>query len=117
IRVRIGSARSLRAFANWLSVSWTTALACMQALLRSEAAFLRTPKEEDHPSVVDALRSAKVETMLALMLWGAAVLVAVRGRATPLLLVLFVWQGTVYVTAPYLAWLNQRSKLTGPLAE
>jgi hypothetical protein len=39
----IGSRRALLAFANWLSLSWTVALACIQGLVRSRGVFLRTP--------------------------------------------------------------------------
>ena len=36
---------------------------------------------------------------------------AVSGRATPFILALFAWQGSVYATSPYMSWLNQHSVL------
>ena len=38
-------------------------------------------------------------------------MVAVSGRATPFILALFAWQGSVYATSPYMSWLNQHSVL------
>jgi hypothetical protein len=108
---RIGAARAARAFANWLSLSWTVSLACLQALLRSEMVFMRTPKTSEDPLRIDALRMAKAETLLALLLWTAGVLAGSTGRATPFLLALFAWQGIVYGTSFYMSWLNVRSTL------
>ena len=59
------------AFLNWLSCSWVTALACIQHVFRSEATFLRTPKEGKERSIWAALNGARVETALAVALWGA----------------------------------------------
>jgi len=46
-RTRISLSRSALAFASWLSLSWTVALACLQGLLRKEGVFLRTPKTSE----------------------------------------------------------------------
>jgi len=110
-RTRIGIRRAILAFINWLSLSWTVALACVQGLLRSEGVFLRTPKTADRRGVLSALWAARSETVLACGLWAAGALVAFRGKATPFLLALFAWQGAVYASAPYMLWLNQRATL------
>src|SRR5205814_1671119 len=65
-RTGIGVKRALLAFANWLSMSWTVALACSQALFRSQAVFMRTPKREEGGSLVAALRAAWPESTIAL---------------------------------------------------
>jgi cellulose synthase/poly-beta-1,6-N-acetylglucosamine synthase-like glycosyltransferase len=117
VRVKIGMMRALRAFANWLSLSWTVALACVTGLVRRDAVFLRTPKTEERLRLFDAIRAAKTETFLALALWGMAAYIAVTDHPTTLLLVLFVWQGAVYATALYMSWLNQAMKLPPELEE
>jgi hypothetical protein len=107
----IGTARAVRAFANWLSLSWTVAVTCIQGLARSDMVFMRTPKTSEEPRAIDAIRMAKPETFLALLLWGAGIAAGLTGKATPFLLALFAWQGTVYATSLYMSWLNVRSKL------
>jgi Glycosyltransferase like family 2 len=114
-RTGIGLRRALLAFANWLSLSWTVALACVQGLVRSRGVFLRTPKQADGSRLANALWAARAETLLAAALWGAAGLLAGRGRAGPLLLGLLVWQGAVYASAPFMAWMSLHTRLSAQL--
>jgi cellulose synthase/poly-beta-1,6-N-acetylglucosamine synthase-like glycosyltransferase len=115
VQNKIGAARAIRAFANWLSLSWTGALACLHGIFSKKAVFLRTPKSEDAPTVFAAINSARSETFLAILLWGAAGLLAAKGKATTLLLGLLAWQGVVYGTSLYMSLLNQRTVLSEPL--
>lgn len=115
VRSGIGIGRSLLAFVNWLSLSWTVALACLQHLFRSEASFLRTPKEGVERNFLNALRAAKAESMIAGLLWSAAIAVAITGRGTVFLFGLFAWQGLVYASAPLMSWLNVREELSPEL--
>ncbi len=110
-RSRISYRRALLAFANWLSLSWTVALACLQGLLRSEGTFLRTPKTRGESRWRDALVAARVETLFALALLGGAIALAVGAHPTALLVALVCWQGLVYASAPVMSWLNQRAEL------
>jgi cellulose synthase/poly-beta-1,6-N-acetylglucosamine synthase-like glycosyltransferase len=110
-RTGIGWRRALLAFGNWLSLSWAGALACLQALFRTEGVFLRTPKTADDPSLASAVWAARSETALALSLWGAGIAVAWLRLATPFLLALFAWQGAVYASSTYMSVLNHRMKL------
>jgi cellulose synthase/poly-beta-1,6-N-acetylglucosamine synthase-like glycosyltransferase len=114
-RTGIGIGRALLALLNWLSLSWTVAVAALQALIRSKAVFMRTPKERDDQTLWTAIRDARTETVLALLLWGAGIAIAVSGQAQPFLLVLFAWQGLVYASAPIMSWLNVRTVLTPEL--
>jgi glycosyltransferase involved in cell wall biosynthesis len=114
-RTGIGLRRALLAFANWLSLSWTVALACVQGLVRSRGVFLRTPKQADGSRLANALWAARAETLLAVALWGGAGLLAGWGRAGPLLLGLLVWQGAVYASAPFMAWLSLHTRLSAQL--
>ncbi len=114
-RTRISYKRALLAFCNWLSLSWTVALACIQGLTRSEGVFLRTPKTSDEHRLWAAIWAARSETLLAIALWTAAVLLGIMASPTALLMALVAWQGTVYATAPFMSVLNQRAQLTPEL--
>ena len=111
LRTGIGTKRAVLAFLNWLSVSWTVAVACLQGLFRSEGVFMRTPKTSERKSLFSAFWSARVETVLAGSLWGGAAAVALRGGASTFLIGLLAWQGTVYGSALLMSWLNQRDTL------
>jgi cellulose synthase/poly-beta-1,6-N-acetylglucosamine synthase-like glycosyltransferase len=114
-RTHIGVRRALLAFANWLSMSWTVALACLQALIRADSVFMRTPKSDERQTVIAALRSAWAETALAMSLWAAGAATLVAARVSAFLLVLYGWQGGVYATAPFMSVLNVRSKMSEEL--
>jgi len=111
----IGIGRALLAFSNWLSMSWTVALACLQGLFRKEGVFLRTPKSADDPGLGSAIWAARSETLMAVSIWAAGIAVGVRGLATPFLLLLFGWQGSVYASSTFMSVLNQRMKLPDDL--
>jgi cellulose synthase/poly-beta-1,6-N-acetylglucosamine synthase-like glycosyltransferase len=114
-RTRIGLRRALLAFANWLSLSWTVALACIQGLVRSRGVFLRTPKQAEGYRLANALWAARAETLLAVSLWGAAGVLAGWRHAGPLLVGLLVWQGAVYASAPFMAWMSLHTRLSAQL--
>jgi glycosyl transferase family 2 len=110
-RTGIGLGRALLAFANWLSLSWTVAIACLQSLFRSDAVFMRTPKSDEKGSVLTALRASWSETLVALVMWGAAAATIVASRATVFLAALYAWQGGVYATSPLMSIMNVHAKL------
>jgi cellulose synthase/poly-beta-1,6-N-acetylglucosamine synthase-like glycosyltransferase len=111
----IGPRRAVLAFLNWLSLSWAVALGCVQGLVRSKGVFLRTPKTGEDGRALDALVATRSETALAVALWGVAVAVAAVGVAGPLLLGLLAWQGVLYASSPFMAWLNLHTKLSAQL--
>jgi Glycosyl transferase family group 2 len=115
VRTGIGLRRGLLAFANWLSLSWVVALACVAGLVRSKGVFLRTPKQGERHRLAGALWATRSETLLWLGLWGAAAVVATRAHPGPLLLTLLVWQGAIYGCAPFMAWLNLHTELSAQL--
>ena len=116
LRTGIGLRRATLAFANWLSLSWTVALACVQGLVRGKGVFMRTPKSGDRRDPLSAIWTARSETVLAALLWGSAAVLLGEGRATPFLLGLLAWQGAVYATAPFMSLLAGRTRL-GPELE
>jgi cellulose synthase/poly-beta-1,6-N-acetylglucosamine synthase-like glycosyltransferase len=107
--------RAFLAFLNWLSLSWTVAVACVQGLLRREGFFLRTPKTGTRDRLLAALRAARVETLLFVLLWVAAITVTLVAHPTVLLVGLFIWQGMVYLAAPLTSWMAQRTHLSPDL--
>jgi cellulose synthase/poly-beta-1,6-N-acetylglucosamine synthase-like glycosyltransferase len=115
IQTRISWKRAFLAFLNWLSLSWTVAIACVQGLTRRKGVFLRTPKTDDRHHLSAALWSAHTETFWAAVLLTLAALALVNGQATPFVLVLLVWQASVYASAPFMAWLSQHTVLSEQL--
>ena len=111
----IGMRRAVFAFSNWLSMSWTVALACLQALVRSEGVFLRTPKWRGSHSIGEALRASRAESLIAASLVTLGVLVATVRRSSLFLAFLFLWQAGVYAFALFIAWLNVRADLPARL--
>jgi hypothetical protein len=111
----ISTKRALLAFANWLSLSWTVAIACMQGLTRSEGVFMRTPKRSEDHHLLSALWAAKTESIIAAALWAAGLAVIVTGRANAFVAVLFAWQGSVYASSIVTSWLNQHTELSAQL--
>ena len=88
----------------WFALSWVVTLACLRGLIRFHTAFLRTPKsKDDEASVVKALRSAQMETLLAASGLGAAIVMVIRAPSVPTILIgmLLVFQALVYANAPW----------------
>ncbi|GAC1598266.1 MAG: hypothetical protein NVS3B21_23630 [Acidimicrobiales bacterium] len=114
-RTHITRRRAVLAFATWLGLSWTTALACIRGVFRSEGVFLRTPKWKSGGHLIEALRETRHETGIAAVLAGLAISVGVaRGRW--LVVALLGWQTAVFACSPFMAWLNQRTELSARLA-
>jgi glycosyltransferase involved in cell wall biosynthesis len=107
--------RAVLAFLNWLSLSWTVAIACVQGLIRREGVFLRTPKTESHDSLTAALLAARTESIILILLWGSGIALGIVAHPTILLLALMAWQGVVYGSAPLMSRLAQRTQLTPEL--
>ncbi len=114
-RTSISYGRAFFAFINWLSLSWTVALACIQGLVRREGVFLRTPKTEGDRSTWAAVVSARTEVALTIVMWGTAAALGATTAATWLLIGLLFWQGSVYASAPLMSWLDQHGHLTPEL--
>lgn len=115
VLTHIGVRRAVLAFATWLSLSWTTALACLRGLVRRDGVFLRTPKWQSGGHLVEALRETRIETALAVGLACLAGFVTIAGDRWSLG-ALAGWQSVVFATSPYMAWLNQRTELSARLA-
>ena len=48
-------------------------------------------------------------------MWGSGIVVILKGVGTWFLLTLLGWQGFVYASAPYMAWMNARTQLSPEL--
>ena len=114
-RTGIGLKRAVLAFVNWLSMSWTVAVATVQGLILRQGVFMRTPKSSEHSRRLSALWSARTESLVAAAVWGSGIVVILKGVGTWFLLTLLGWQGFVYASAPYMAWMNARTQLSPEL--
>jgi cellulose synthase/poly-beta-1,6-N-acetylglucosamine synthase-like glycosyltransferase len=104
-----------RALRVWFALSLTVTRADIQGLLVAKARFLRTPKRRDGMgSLAQALRSARAETTLAVASILAAVAMEVRslGVTTTILAALLLFQGSVYLCAPWASLAADGIKLT-----
>ena len=93
-----------RALRVWFALSFTVTRADIQGLLVAKAQFLRTPKRRDGMgSLARALWSARAETALAVASILAATAMEVRsfGFTTTILAALLLFQGSVYLCAPW----------------
>lgn len=107
--------RAFLAFLNWLALSWTVALACAKGLVRGEGVFLRTPKWRAGGGLGEALRETRTESGLAFLLLGASAALLATGGSGLVLPVLAMWQGSVYASAPLMAWMNLHTELSARL--
>jgi cellulose synthase/poly-beta-1,6-N-acetylglucosamine synthase-like glycosyltransferase len=105
------------AFMIWQSTVLVVARACVQGLFASEAEFLRTPKTSEAPSLFDAVRGNRSETLLALI--GLAGIVAALTRPTTLAggltAVLLIWPTLAFAAAPYNSLAARRAVLPDEL--
>ena len=76
---------------------------------------MRTPKSGERRDPLSAIWTARSETAIAGLLWAGAAVAALHSGATPFLLGLMAWQGSVYATAPFMSWLNTRTHLSEQL--
>jgi cellulose synthase/poly-beta-1,6-N-acetylglucosamine synthase-like glycosyltransferase len=89
------------AFLTMLSMSWTVAQACLSALWHDRGVFLRTPKFAVESSLTRALRAARWESILGILLAAAVPLTLyVRtDREGVLLALLLAWHSLIYLSA------------------
>jgi cellulose synthase/poly-beta-1,6-N-acetylglucosamine synthase-like glycosyltransferase len=95
---------AIAALRVWFALSWVVTMACLRGLVRFKSAFLRTPKsQEGEASVVKALKSAQMETLLAIagVVAAVAMVVSVTSIPTIALAVLLVFQAGVYANGPW----------------
>jgi cellulose synthase/poly-beta-1,6-N-acetylglucosamine synthase-like glycosyltransferase len=88
----------------WFALSWVVTLACVRGLIKFHTTFLRTPKEkEGEASIVTALRSAQIETLLAAAGVAAGIVMVVRAPSIPAiaLAILLLFQAAIYANAPW----------------
>ena len=110
---RIPLRRAVLALGVWMALSLTVAQAVVRGLVQRHGVFLRTPKWRHHGGLLDALRATRVESAVAAIVLGAAVVAAACG--SPLLAALGAWQGMGYAAAPIMAWLNRHADLSAKL--
>jgi cellulose synthase/poly-beta-1,6-N-acetylglucosamine synthase-like glycosyltransferase len=109
---------SVGALLLWLALGWTVALACVRGLIQPEGVFLRTPKTREEPSVRDAVRANRVETVLGLGLLAIGVAVLLQGITLPAvaLVTMLGWHAVGLLGAPVSSIAAMRAELTRPCA-
>ncbi|HVS11602.1 MAG TPA: glycosyltransferase [Planctomycetota bacterium] len=101
IALRIPLSEALGAAVSMFSLSWVVSHACIAALVRPSAAFLRTSKVRTRASLLRALQATRYESAAAIACAGAGLL-AVAGGASGLgaaLALLCFWQAAYYSSA------------------
>jgi cellulose synthase/poly-beta-1,6-N-acetylglucosamine synthase-like glycosyltransferase len=94
---------AVNALRVWFALSWVVTLACVRGLLQQHAEFLRTAKSKDGRSLLTAIRSSRVETLLMVAGIAGAVAMLVRSPsvATGVLALLLLFEAFVYSNAPW----------------
>ena len=95
-------AEALTALRVWFALSWVVTLACLRGVIRRHAEFLRTPKQRGGATLLHAVRSSRVESLIAVAAVTGTVAMVVRspGFATFFLGGLLLFEGAVYASAP-----------------
>ena len=102
--------RALLSLVVSLAVTWVIALGCIEGVARRDGVFLRTSKSGGRRTVFTSLRLARVETLLAAVLYVSAGLLAGLRHRPWLLIFLILVQATVYLCAPIAAVWNLRAQ-------
>jgi cellulose synthase/poly-beta-1,6-N-acetylglucosamine synthase-like glycosyltransferase len=93
---------------NFFSLGWVVTLACIQGLVQREGVFLRTPKTQTSSKAWRAIQVTQWETAIGLtcMLAGVLAFGSDQNWRTLSLCLLLVWQGSLYVSAPFYSLLS-----------
>jgi cellulose synthase/poly-beta-1,6-N-acetylglucosamine synthase-like glycosyltransferase len=107
--------RALLSLVISLAVAWVVALGCIEGIARRDGVFLRTAKAGGRRTVFTAMRLARVETILAVALYACVGLLAGLRHRPWLLIVIVLFQATVYICGPIAAMWNLRAQaVPGP---
>ena len=113
LRSTAGWRDALGALGLWLALGLTVAMASVRGLVQPEGVFLRTPKTRDQPSVRDAIRANKAETVGGLVLLLTAAASALRATvASSVVSALLVWHAAGLLAAPANSLAAMRAELT-----
>jgi hypothetical protein len=93
---------------NFFSLGWVVTLACIQGLVQREGVFLRTAKSQTSSRAWRAIQVTQWETAIGLscMLAGVLAFGSDQNWRTLSLCLLLVWQGSLYVSAPFYSLLS-----------
>jgi len=93
---------------NFFSLGWVVTLACIQGIIQKEGVFLRTPKAKTGSKILQALRVTQWETVIGIVCVAAGLLAftAHSNINNFGLLGLLIWQGSLYLAAPFYSVLS-----------
>jgi cellulose synthase/poly-beta-1,6-N-acetylglucosamine synthase-like glycosyltransferase len=112
-RLRVRWRDSVAVMGIFLGLSWAVALACVQGLFGSGMPFLRTPKFRERERLVQTLRTAGTELVLAIGLTAAAI-IGIATWPTPdnlFIAGLCGWSALIFWSAPATAFVASRMEL------
>jgi len=97
---------------NFFSLGWAVTLACFQGLIHKEGVFLRTPKSQSSSRIWHAIKVTQWETSIGLVCAVAGLLAfyANPNLRSLVLCCLLIWQGSLYLAAPFYSMLSTRNK-------
>ncbi len=116
--LHLGWREALRTMFGFFSLGWSVMLGSIQGLIQPVGVFLRTPKTNSRPGILDALRSAQWETLIGVTCVGmaAAVLYLTRLDVRGLFMAaLLAWQASLHLAAPLFSLASIRSGGPEPL--
>ncbi len=95
---------------NFFSMGWAVTLASLEGLVQKKGVFLRTPKSRANSRFIQAIQSARWETLIgvACITAGVAGFIDHPGPRTIFLAALLGWQSTLYFAAPAYSLLAAR---------
>jgi cellulose synthase/poly-beta-1,6-N-acetylglucosamine synthase-like glycosyltransferase len=114
IRLKIPFGLAVATMHNFFSLGWAVTLACIQGIIQRAGVFLRTPKSKTSSRTWHALRSTQWETSIGLVCAAAGLLAFISGPnlRTFTLFSLLVWQGSLYLAAPFYSLVSTHREAT-----
>lgn len=107
-RLRISLPLAFATMYNFFSLGWAVTLACIQGLVQREGVFLRTPKANSGSRAWHAIQVTQWEMTIGLIciLAGLLSFGLDRNWRTFGLMILLLWQGSLYLAAPIYSLLS-----------
>jgi cellulose synthase/poly-beta-1,6-N-acetylglucosamine synthase-like glycosyltransferase len=104
LRTKCTIGEAVDALTILLGLTWVVAIACIRGLVSKEGVFLRTPKQAERPTLLDAVRIVWVELLFGMTCFAAAAALFVTQRenivsALGIVVLMLLWQAAVYFAA------------------
>lgn len=113
-KLKISFGMALATMYNFFSLGWVVTLACIQGIVQKEGVFLRTPKSQTRSKTWHAIRVTQWEAAIgmACITAGFLAFAAHTNLRTFSLFGLLLWQGSLYLAAPFYSLLSSNREVT-----